>query len=93
MLSVAELNTRLQENLLATLPGWFVSRHAYEAFVDVPDGAERAHQCFALALPETKALPGRQRRDVPQPVCTKIDVRWAYRLRPGNHDQDYAAAL
>ena len=81
---------------LAGLTGWYASRHGYEDFASVPDGAELSHQSYSIALLATVPLAGRQRLSASEAGTlhrTDLRVRWLYRVRVEQRDTDYAAAL
>lgn len=81
---------------LAGLTGWYASRHGYEDFTAVPDGAEISHQSYSIALLSTVPLAGRQRLSATEAGTlhrTDLRVRWLYRVRVEQRDTDYASAL
>lgn len=99
MLTVRAIRDRVVAHLGTALGSaaspWHLSRRAYD---EMDRGAARdpidvAHQSYAVATPRTIIQAGRQRRDLPQHVGTQVHVRWLYRLRPEDHDGDYADAL
>jgi hypothetical protein len=99
MLSARSLRTRVVENLANTLgvgpSAWCLSRHAFEAMdrAATMDAADVAHQSYAVHLPRTVWMRGRQRGGQLSHVATDLHVRWLYRLRVEDHDGDYADAL
>lgn len=94
MLSVAEVRDRIVRQL-ATLDGWYLSRHAAEAMRDRMDSADIVHQSYAVSTPESAWMEGRQLRTpgAVQYTTTKVVVRWLYRIPVEDADGGYSLAL
>ena len=94
MLTVASLFDRVS-TALGGLSGWYPSRHGFEEFARVPDGAERSHQSFVVAVPSSVPLAGRQplSSSVGTMHRSELAVRWLYRLRVEDRVGDMALAL
>jgi hypothetical protein len=95
VLNPSEIHRRVQAAIAGALPSWYPSRHSYEDLPSVPDGAEVAHQSYAVALPTSEWQAGRQPRSRTegQQTSTELRVRWLYRIRVEARDTDYRAAL
>lgn len=94
MLTVSDVFDRVRD-ALGGLSGWYASAYPYEDMPSVLDGADKSHQTYSVAVPSSVPLAGRQvlSASVGTQHRTDLRVRWLYRLRVGNRDDDLQAAL
>lgn len=94
MLKTSDLLDRVVAQL-QTVDGWEQSRHPGEYLRDYLDTADVASRAWAVSVPSTRPLEGRQFRaaGAVQLVVSSVVVRWLYRLRVDSIALDYSRAL
>ena len=82
---------RFVDALTATTPGFKHASVLAEVYGFTPGSL--IHEGFAVSVPSTTPMAGRQRAAKGTHVSDLILVRWSYRLRPTDQWTDYKAAL
>jgi hypothetical protein len=72
---------------------WRVSRHPWDVFQSQRDSRQIEHHAFAVGLPSSPPIDGRQRSGGALVCRTSVGIRWAHALRADNASADYDAAL